>query len=71
MMNPVEVNSLLDFMTTKQAAELWGISQRRVAILCEQGRIDGVKKAGFVWLIPPNAKKPEDARTKAIRLKKR
>ena len=54
----------MEFMTTKQAAELWSISQRRVAILCEQGRIKGVKKAGIVWLIPPNAKKPKDARTK-------
>lgn len=55
----------MEFLTTKQAAELWGISQRRVAILCEQGRIEGVKKAGIVWLIPPDAKKPEDARMKS------
>lgn len=54
----------MEFITTKQAAELWSISQRRVAILCEQGRIDGVKKAGIVWLIPPDAKKPDDARVK-------
>ena len=54
----------MEFMTTKEAAKLWGISQRRVAILCEQGRIEGVKKAGIVWLIPPDAKKPEDARRK-------
>ena len=61
---------MIDFITTKQAAELWGISQRRVSILCEQGRIDGVKKAGIMWLIPPNTKKPEDARTKDIRQQK-
>lgn len=60
----------MEFMTTKQAAELWGISQRRVAILCEQGRIDGVKKAGIVWLIPPDAKKPVDAREKEHKIKK-
>ena len=59
----------MEFITTKQAAELWGISQRRVAILCEQGRIRGVKKAGIVWLIPPDAKKPIDARTKSERSK--
>lgn len=56
----------MEFMTTKEAAKLWGISQRRVAILCEQGRIEGVKKAGIVWLIPPDAQKPEDARRKNI-----
>jgi len=54
----------MEFITTKQAAEIWGISQRRVAILCEQGRIKGVKKAGIVWLIPPDAGKPKDARIK-------
>ena len=52
----------MEFMTTKQAAALWCISQRRVAILCEQGRIPGAKKAGIVWLIPPEAQKPDDAR---------
>jgi len=54
----------MEFITTKQAAELWGISQRRVSILCEQGRIEGVKKVGIVWLIPPDAEKPKDARVK-------
>ena len=28
----------MEFLTTKQAAELWGISPRRVALLCAQGR---------------------------------
>ena len=55
----------MEFMTAKQAAEAWGISPRRVAILCEQGRIDGVKKAGAVWLIPPDTVKPADARIKS------
>jgi len=55
----------MEFLTAKQAAELWGISDRRVAILCEQGRIDGVTKAGGVWLLPPDAKKPMDARIKS------
>lgn len=54
----------MEFLTTKQAATLWGISARRVAILCEQGRIDGVVKAGKTWLLPPDAQKPIDARLK-------
>ena len=40
----------------------WGITSRRIAILCEQGRIDGVVKKGKTWLIPCDAEKPEDAR---------
>lgn len=55
----------MEFMTAKQAAEIWGISSRRVALLCEQGRIEGVKKAGAVWLIPPDAVKPKDERIKS------
>ena len=61
---------MMDFMTTKQAAEIWSISQRRVSILCEQGRINGVKKAGIMWLIPPDAPKPVDGRIKSERAKR-
>ena len=53
----------MEFLTTKQAAQLWGISPRRVAILCAQGRIPGTVKAGKTWLLPPDAKKPADPRT--------
>jgi hypothetical protein len=52
----------MDFLTTKQAAKLWGISPRRVALLCSQGRITGVMKAGKTWLLPPDAQKPADPR---------
>lgn len=57
----------MDFLTRKQASEFWGISQRRVAILCEQGRIKGVSKAGKTWLIPTDAQKPVDWRKKESR----
>lgn len=52
----------MDFMTTNQAAKLWGISPRRVALLCAQGRITGVMKAGKTWLLPPDVQKPTDPR---------
>ena len=57
----------MEFLTTKQASELWRISQRRVAILCEEGRIDGAVKAGRTWLMPISSKKPTDARIKSER----
>ena len=60
----------MEFLTTKQASELWGISQRRVAILCEEGRISGAVKAGRTWLMPTDAIKPDDARTKSERSKR-
>ena len=55
----------MKYLYTTQAAELWGISARRVALLCEQERIEGVQKSGSRWIIPENAKKPDDARIKS------
>ena len=54
----------MDVLTIKDASELWGISVRRIAVLCNQGRIAGAKKIAGVWLLPQNAEKPEDARIK-------
>ena len=53
------------YITVKQAAEKWGISDRRVRILCSQGKISGATRDGRSWMIPSYAKKPEDGRFKA------
>lgn len=50
------------FMTTKQAAEQWGISDRRVRILCAEGKIPGAYQEGRGWKIPADAVKPADGR---------
>ena len=47
-------------MTTKQAAEKWGISDRRVRTLCVNGQIDGAWREGKLWFVPDNAPKPAD-----------
>ena len=52
----------MEYLTTLEMSTRWNISSRRVALLCEQGRIDGVIKKGKTWLIPCNSKKPMDAR---------
>lgn len=52
------------YMTVKQAAEKWEISDRRVRVLCSEGKIPGVARAGRSWKIPADAKKPEDGRYK-------
>lgn len=49
-------------MTVKQAAERWGISERRVRILCAEGRIPGAFQEGRGWKIPSDADKPADGR---------
>jgi len=55
----------LEWITPRQASEQWGITERQVQALCSKGKIDGVVRLGHVWLIPKNAKKPLDGRTKA------
>lgn len=52
-------------MSTFEAAEKWGISHRRVSILCNQERISGAQRAGSRWIIPEDAEKPSDARIKS------
>lgn len=52
------------YMTAKQAAEKWGISDRRVRILCAEGKISGAYQEGRGWKIPVNAVKPSDGRYK-------
>lgn len=50
----------MEYMSALQAAEKWGISERRVQILCRENRILGVSKFGYMWLIPKDAEKPID-----------
>lgn len=53
------------YISVKQAAEKWGISDRRVRILCSEGKILGVIREGRSWRIPAEAEKPEDGRYKS------
>ena len=54
----------MDLISTKDAAAKWDITQRRVIVLCSEGRIPGAQIVGNSWVIPERAKKPLDARTK-------
>ena len=53
----------MDYMSAKEAAEKWGISQRRVAVLCSENRIENAMMIGNMWIIPTVAEKPADARS--------
>ena len=53
------------FMTAKQASEKWGISDRRIRVLCAEGKIPGAYQEGRRWKIPIDAKKPVDGRYKS------
>lgn len=54
----------MDYMSTKEAAQKWGISERRVRSLCATGKIEGASRCGdWVWSIPKGTQKPADGRT--------
>jgi hypothetical protein len=55
----------MDYIGTKEAAEKWGITERRIQKLCEEGRIHGAVRFVRVWAIPKDAEKPADARLKS------
>lgn len=55
----------MDALSVKEASEKWGISERRVQKLCEDGRIPGVIRFGRSWAIPKAAGKPLDGRLKS------
>ena len=52
----------MDYLTSAEFAEKWGISQRRVAIYCKEGRIEGAVLKGRMWMIPEKTEKPQDPR---------
>ena len=60
---------VLEWITPEEAGKKWGIKVRRVQELCSKGKILGATRLGRVWLIPQNAPKPIDGRTKEAKTK--
>ena len=54
----------MDYISIAEDPKKWGITCRRVQVLCAQGRIPGLTKFGKSWAIPKDAEKPIDARKK-------
>lgn len=52
----------MEYIKVSKAAEKWGISTRRVRLLCAEGKIPGVIRKGNLYMIPENAQKPLDGR---------
>ncbi len=59
----------VDYITTKEAAKNWGITDRMVVYHCSAGRIKGAKKMGNTWLVPADAEKPADGRYRSSGVK--
>lgn len=53
-------------LSVKEVAEKWEISERRVRVLCEEGKIPGAEKVGRSWRIPASAHKPMDGRSRKV-----
>lgn len=54
----------MEYIDVHTAAQRWKISERRVTLLCRNGRITGAYKSGKSWYIPGDAESPLDGRTK-------
>lgn len=57
----------MDYMTISEASAKWNLSARRISTLCKEGRIPGVERTGYCWLLPKDAVKLADARIKSGR----
>ena len=55
----------MEYISITKAAEKWGISTRRIRILCTEGRIPGAYKPRKYWKIPEDVEKPKDERVKS------
>ena len=58
----VSENQTMKYMDVATASEKWGITGRRIRILCNDGRIDGAVRNGWTWQIPEDTPKPGDGR---------
>ena len=54
----------MEYLPIQDYSSRWGISKRRIQILCKEGRVPGAKMIGNIWVIPENTRRPNDARYK-------
>lgn len=54
----------MDYMKIQEAADRWGLSVRRVQDLCKMGKVPGAKRFGTNWMVPADALRPADGRSK-------
>jgi hypothetical protein len=52
----------IEYISSLEMAARWGISDRRVRVLCEKGQVAGAERDGKLWKIPVDAVKPVDGR---------
>ena len=55
----------MEYLSIRQTAEKWGLSRRRIQVLCAENRIPALIRIDYTWAIPAVAKKTSDARIKS------
>ena len=58
-----------NYLSLREAAEKWGVSDRRINQYCAEGRIPGAQKIGKAWAIPAGAEKPGSVSKGLIKLR--
>lgn len=58
-------NRIMQYLSIRRVTEKWGLSVKRVNVLCSEERIDGATKIGSYWAVPATAEKPKDGRIKS------
>lgn len=53
------------YVSIREIAHIWGISPRRVQVLCAENRIPGTIRIGYSWAVPEDAVRPPDGRIKS------
>ena len=57
-----------EYISSQEAADKWNVSRRRVSVFCSQDRISGVINVAGKYLIPAEAEKPDDPRSRRHKL---
>ncbi len=56
----------MKYVSVKEKAEEWGLTERQIQYYCKQSKIEGAIKKSGVWLLPDDAKSP--TKNKKLRL---
>lgn len=55
----------MQYLSIRRISEKWGLSAKKVNVLCSEGRIEGTIKIGSYWAVPATAEKTKDGRIKS------
>lgn len=65
-MNIAILEENMDYISVREAAELWGVSERWAQKFCAEGRVPNAKRFGRSWMIPKDAVRPADLRRSKV-----